>query len=243
MIRALLQGFALLVLTAGATGADLPAQLKDFPRDSLSIQRANGRDVFQVWIADTPARHQQGLMWVRQLAPDQGMLFVLDEPRPFTLWMKNTYLALDMVFLDEAGRVLGIARNPPPVTGDHFLARGGRRAGDPAVNPTGGASRSGTGCYQPSKPLENGRRCRADATNHGKRGVPSTSSSISGVPWTDGNQTHGLHGNNHEEQVSQEVAYVTGHFGRVADRSRYGAGRRGRPGRVDGRRRWPVAHA
>jgi uncharacterized protein len=116
MIRALLQGFALLVLAAGVTAADAPAQLKDFPRDSLAIQRANGRDVFQVWIADTPARHLQGLMWVRQLAPDQGMLFILDEPRPFPLWMKNTYLALDMVFLDPTGRVLSIARNTTPLS-------------------------------------------------------------------------------------------------------------------------------
>ena len=86
------------------------------PREQLTIQRKTGRDLFQVWIADTPARHQQGLMWVRRLAPDQGMLFLLDAPRHFDLWMKNTYVSLDMVFFDETGRVLGIARNTTPLS-------------------------------------------------------------------------------------------------------------------------------
>ncbi len=55
-------------------------------------------------------------MWVRQLAPDQGMLFLLDSPRPMTMWMKNTYVPLDMVFADESGRILGIARSTTPLS-------------------------------------------------------------------------------------------------------------------------------
>ncbi len=102
----------------------VPSQLKEFPRDSLIIQRSTGRDLFQIWVATTPAQHQQGLMWVRQLAPDQGMLFLLDAPRPMTMWMKNTYLALDMIFTDETGRILGITRNTTPLSdGTHHLAR------------------------------------------------------------------------------------------------------------------------
>jgi uncharacterized membrane protein (UPF0127 family) len=93
-----------------------PTQLKDFPRDSLVIQRSSGRDLFQIWVATTPAQHEQGLMWVRQLAPDQGMLFLLESPRPMTMWMKNTYVPLDMVFADEAGRIVGIARNTTPLS-------------------------------------------------------------------------------------------------------------------------------
>jgi uncharacterized membrane protein (UPF0127 family) len=99
-----------------ATPASTPAQLKDFPRGSLVIQRSSGRDLFQIWVATTPAQHQQGLMWIRELAPDQGMLFLLDEPRPMTMWMKNTYVPLDMVFADEAGRIVGISRNAKPLS-------------------------------------------------------------------------------------------------------------------------------
>jgi uncharacterized protein len=119
-MRSAMQGLAVLLVLSSAPhptlAAETPAQLKDFPRQALTIQRKTGRDIFQVWIADTPARHQQGLMWVRKLAPDQGMLFLLETRRPFDLWMKNTYLSLDMVFFDEAGRVLGIARNTTPLS-------------------------------------------------------------------------------------------------------------------------------
>jgi hypothetical protein len=127
MIRSLLQAGALALIfsSCAVTAADsvaplnaesVPAQLKDFPRDSLVIQRSSGRDLFRIWVATTPAQHQQGLMWVRQLAPDQGMLFLLDAPRPMTMWMKNTYVPLDMIFTDEAGRILGIARNTTPLS-------------------------------------------------------------------------------------------------------------------------------
>jgi uncharacterized protein len=127
MIRAALQCLAVtLVLSACATAAQppsastsaVPAQLKGFPRDRLVIQRATGRDVFQIWIADTPDRHLQGLMWLKQLAPDQGMLFLLESPRPFSLWMKNTYVPLDMLFLDENGRISGITRRTTPLSTD-----------------------------------------------------------------------------------------------------------------------------
>lgn len=133
MIRAALRGLAVTLLLSGCAlaaqspsplASTVPAQLKGFPRDSLVIQRATGRDVFQVWIADTPARHQQGLMWLKQLAPDQGMLFLLETPRPFNLWMKNTYVPLDMVFLDENGRIVGIARNTIPLSTDIIASPG-----------------------------------------------------------------------------------------------------------------------
>ena len=125
-MRRALRALALALIVAGSAGEQaaasppaggtVPSQLKEFPRDSLVIQRSTGRDVFQIWVATTPAQHQQGLMWVRELAPDQGMLFLLDSPRPMTMWMKNTYLALDMIFTDETGRILGITRNTTPLS-------------------------------------------------------------------------------------------------------------------------------
>jgi uncharacterized protein len=126
--RALLQAVAIALVLAGGVGtrtvaappmtgdSPVPAQLREFPRDTLTIQRSKGRDLFQIWVATTPAQHQQGLMWVRQLAPDQGMLFVLGPPRPMTMWMKNTYVALDMIFADESGRIIGITRDTTPLS-------------------------------------------------------------------------------------------------------------------------------
>jgi uncharacterized protein len=95
-----------------------PAQLKGFPRGQLTIQRAEGRDSFEIWLAQTPAQHQQGLMWIRELPDNYGMLFVLDAPHPMTMWMKNTYVALDMLFVDMTGRILVIAADTKPLSLD-----------------------------------------------------------------------------------------------------------------------------
>jgi uncharacterized protein len=106
-----------------ARGDFQPAQLRAFPRSQLSVQRADGRDEFRIWIADTPARQQQGLMWIRKLPADRGMLFVLDEPRPMTMWMKNTYVALDILFVDSTGRILEISADAKPLSLDLIASR------------------------------------------------------------------------------------------------------------------------
>lgn len=103
--------------TARADGqAFNPAQLKGFPRGQLTIERAQGRDTFRIWFADTPERFEQGLMWLRELPADHGMVFVLAEPRPMTMWMKNTYVPLDMLFFGADGRIVSISRNTQPLS-------------------------------------------------------------------------------------------------------------------------------
>jgi uncharacterized protein len=93
-----------------------PEQLRGFARDTLVVQRINGRDQFSIWLADTPAQQQQGLMWIQQLPPDHGMLFLLPQPRPMSMWMKNTYVPLDMVFFDSKGRILRIHEHAVPLS-------------------------------------------------------------------------------------------------------------------------------
>jgi uncharacterized protein len=134
-----------------------PAQLRDFPRSQLAIERRNGRDTFQVWLAETPAQQEQGLMWLRQLPADYGMLFLLGEPRPMTMWMRNTYVALDMLFVNSTGRITHIVARTTPlseviissngeVAGVLEIAAGeaqrrGIVAGDRVVHPALGADR------------------------------------------------------------------------------------------------------
>jgi uncharacterized membrane protein (UPF0127 family) len=107
-----------------ATAAFQPSQLKDFPRDQLSIQRRNGRDTIQIWLARTSAQQEQGLMWIRQLPADYGMLFLLETPREMNMWMKNTYISLDMLFLDGRGKITHIAERTTPLS-EAIVSSGG----------------------------------------------------------------------------------------------------------------------
>jgi uncharacterized membrane protein (UPF0127 family) len=94
-------------------------ELSAFPSGKLEI--SDGRKLkldFQVWLADTPQRQSQGLMFVRSLPDMRGMLFVHDESRPMSMWMKNTYIPLDMVFIDNKGRIEQIVEQTTP----HSLA-------------------------------------------------------------------------------------------------------------------------
>lgn len=83
-------------------------------RDSIRIRTATGEHVIRVELALDGASQRKGLMFRRQLAADQGMLFVYTPPRQIGMWMKNTFLSLDMVFSDESGRVIGIAEHTEP---------------------------------------------------------------------------------------------------------------------------------
>src|SRR3954471_21304785 len=104
---------ALLLLLVGAA-ASLAQQLQIFPTADLTIETAGGARKFHVELATTPPQLEQGLMFRRTLAPDAGMLFDFKTPAPVTMWMKNTFIPLDMVFIDAGGRVINIAERTVP---------------------------------------------------------------------------------------------------------------------------------
>ena len=86
---------------------------------SITLESASGgTHAITVWIADSPAHRAQGLMFVRTLAPDTGMLFLFPRSQYVSMWMKNTYVALDMLFVDRTGLIVNIAEDARPLTLD-----------------------------------------------------------------------------------------------------------------------------
>jgi len=113
--------FFYMSFTAPADAAELPLPAAvaevTFERGSVRIvsQVIGGRDI-QVEIARTPEQLSRGLMYRETLAPDTGMLFVYKPPRTVGMWMKNTLISLDMVFMAPSGTIIFIGQNTTPLS-------------------------------------------------------------------------------------------------------------------------------
>jgi hypothetical protein len=83
-------------------------------RDRLVVHGADGPVAFRVELALTPEEQARGLMFRPSLPREAGMLFVYDPPRKARFWMKNTMIPLDMIFIDETGRIESIAERTTP---------------------------------------------------------------------------------------------------------------------------------
>ncbi|WP_246703950.1 DUF192 domain-containing protein [Rhizobium sp. P38BS-XIX] len=86
-----------------------------FDSESLSIASPKGQThKFTVELALTPPQLEYGLMYRDKMPADHGMLFDFGTSRPVMMWMKNTKLSLDMLFLDKSGVVTHIQENAVP---------------------------------------------------------------------------------------------------------------------------------
>jgi uncharacterized membrane protein (UPF0127 family) len=91
------------------------AQPVSFERSTLDVVTAAGaHHTFTVEVAATPEQLAQGLMFRKALAPDAGMLFNFGRPQAVAMWMKNTLLPLDMLFINGGGQVVAIVQYTVP---------------------------------------------------------------------------------------------------------------------------------
>jgi len=70
----------------------------------------------EIEIADTRERRQQGLMFRPSMKDDHGMLFVFPQSQPQSFWMKNTYIPLDMLFIDADGKIVQVTQKISPTS-------------------------------------------------------------------------------------------------------------------------------
>jgi len=89
--------------------------LTEFPHERIVIEtRSARRHELVAWRADTPQTREQGLMFVTDMRADQAMIFVYDPPAYVSMWMKNTLLPLDMLFVNKYGCVVKVKHDARP---------------------------------------------------------------------------------------------------------------------------------
>jgi len=112
-----------LCCVAAPGAAAEPSRLE--PSEAVIIESADGeRHAFRTYLASTGEQRARGLMFFRQMPEDVGMLFLYPQPRVISMWMKNTFISLDMLFVDASGVIINIAEQTVPHSLDSIRAEG-----------------------------------------------------------------------------------------------------------------------
>jgi uncharacterized protein len=130
---------AVALIAAFAALAGPVARAASF--QTLEIATKSGVHIFSVEMATTEDEKQTGLMYRKELADGKGMLFDFSPEQQISMWMKNTYISLDMIFIRADGRILRIAENTEPES-TRIISSGGLARGVLEV-PAGTAQKYG----------------------------------------------------------------------------------------------------
>ena len=104
--------FSLSITEANAKTLD---DLQNFKEDSVSIKLDSNESIeFKILIAESNKDRRQGLMHIEFMEENQGMLFVFNPPRRVSMWMRNTPMSLDILFIDRNGKVINMEENTTP---------------------------------------------------------------------------------------------------------------------------------
>jgi len=99
-----------------ATAPTAPTARPGWPHARLEVLTGAGKRSFAIDVADTPERQELGLMDIRMLPAGLGMLFPVEPVRSMQMWMKNTYIPLDMLFIDDSGRIACVRERTTPLS-------------------------------------------------------------------------------------------------------------------------------
>ena len=95
-----------------------------FERSSILIKGAKVNHKFNIALALTRVQHSYGLMYREQLGKNEGMLFFYKKETIATMWMLNTFIPLDMIFVDSKGKIIYIFQDTTPFSIDKISANG-----------------------------------------------------------------------------------------------------------------------
>ncbi|CDG33507.1 MULTISPECIES: DUF192 domain-containing protein [Acetobacteraceae] len=99
------------------------------PEVALTITDQTGRShAFRVEVASTPRQQEVGEMFRKEIKPDHGMLFVWPAPQESAMWMRNTFISLDMIFIDDQNRIHAIEEHTTPLSEGIISSHGPVRA-------------------------------------------------------------------------------------------------------------------
>ncbi len=113
--------FFTIFFAAVFSSLSLPAYGKGL--EDLIIQSGKQKHHFQVEIARTEQERSQGMMYREKLDDKHGMLFLLPEKQHAHMWMKNTRIMLDVIFIDSSGMITEIVERRPPNREDIFISK------------------------------------------------------------------------------------------------------------------------
>ncbi|MGB0177298.1 MAG: DUF192 domain-containing protein [Owenweeksia sp.] len=88
-------------------------------RDEGDLFLVSGGDTLKtidIELANTPEKIQYGMMYRKSMKDNEGMLFFMGEERPQSFWMKNTYVSLDIIFIDAEKKIVSIQKNAEPLS-------------------------------------------------------------------------------------------------------------------------------
>jgi len=114
-----------LVMAMAAPVVLTPGEAPKLER--VAIDTAKGERVFMVEVVRAEPERNRGLMFRHSLPDDGGMLFDYDPPQEIAFWMKNTFIPLDILFIDAGGRIITIAANTTPLSLERIPSSGAVR--------------------------------------------------------------------------------------------------------------------